>query len=82
MYESSDSHFLWTITRIKSGPDKLRLVTTILTNLGVMFIFRSVLEGRASKEMPLLSRLEFLEKFSENNSTLSDAEDNNSGPLN
>ena len=32
--------------------------------------------------MPESSRLEFLEKFSANNSALSDAEDNTYGPLN
>ena len=34
------------------------------------------------KEIPEPSRLEFLERFSANNFTLSDAEDNTSGPLN
>ena len=40
-----------------------------------------MLEGRTGKEIPKPSRLEFLEKFLENNFTLSEAEDNISGPL-
>ena len=58
---------------------------TFLTILGVTEILRSfklVLEGEAGKEIPELSRLEFLEKFSANNFGLSDAEDNTSRPLN
>ena len=38
-------------------------------------------EGRTGKEIPKPSRLEFLEKFLENNFALSEAEDNISGPL-
>ena len=38
--------------------------------------------GKTGKEIPESSRLEFLERFSANNFTLSDAEDNTSGPLN
>ena len=56
-----------------------------LTILGVMEILCSfilVLERKTSKEIPESLRLEFLEKFSANNFALSDAEDNNSGPLN
>ena len=52
---------------------------TFLTMLGVteiLYSFRLVLEGKTGKEMPESSRLEFLEKFSANNSALSDAEDN------
>ena len=59
--------------------------TTFLTLLGVTEIlcsFRLVLEGKTCKEIPETSRLEFIEKFSENNFALSDAEDNTSGPLN
>ena len=51
-------------------------VTEILCN------FRLVLEGKTVKEIPELSRLEFLEKFSVNNFALSDAEDNTSRLLN
>ena len=40
-----------------------------------------MLEGRTGKEIPKQSRLEFLEKFLENNFALSEAEDNISGPL-
>ena len=58
---------------------------TFLTILGVMEIlcsFRLALEGKTGKEIPELSRLVFLEKFSANNFALSDAEDSTSGPLN
>ena len=58
---------------------------TFLTILGVTEIlcsFKLVLEGKTGKEIPESSRLEFLEKFSASNFALSDAEDNNSGPLN
>ena len=58
---------------------------TFFTILGVTEIlcsFRLVLEGKTGKEIPEISRLEFLEKFSANNFTLLDAEDNISGPLN
>ena len=58
---------------------------TFLTILGVTDIsssFRLVLEGKTGKEITESSRFEFLEKFSANNFTLSDVEDNTSGPLN
>ena len=54
---------------------------TFLTILGLLCSFRLVLERKAGKEIPELSRLEFLEKFSANNFALSDAEDTTSGPL-
>ena len=41
-----------------------------------------VLEGKTGKEIPESLRLELLEKFLANNFTLSEAEDNTSGPLN
>ena len=56
-----------------------------LTILGVMEIlcsFKLALEGKTGKEIPVLSRLVFLEKFSANNYALSDAEDNTSRSLN
>ena len=65
--------------------DKSRFVIIFLTILGVtalLCIFRLVLEGKTGKEIPELSRLEFIEKFSANNFALSDAEDNTSGLLN
>ena len=43
---------------------------------------RLVLKGKTGKEIPEVSRLKFLEKFSANNFALSDAEDNTSGPFN
>ena len=80
--------FCRTTSRIQSGPDafdKSRFVMTILTILGVievLYSFRLVLEEKTGKEIPELSRLEFLEKFSANNFASSYAEDNTSGPLN
>ena len=77
---------LRTTTGIQSGPDAFdesRFVMTFLTILGIMDIlcsFRLVLEGKTGKEIPELSRFEFLEKFLANNFALSNAEDN-SGPL-
>ena len=44
--------------------------------------YKLVLEGETGKEIPESSRLEFLEKFSANSFTLSDAKDNTSGLLN
>ena len=58
---------------------------TFLTNLGVIEMLcslRLVLEEKTGKDISQSSRLEFLKKFLANNSTLSDAEDNTSGPLN
>ena len=58
---------------------------TFLTILGateILCSFKLVLEGKTGKEIPESSRLEFLEKFSANNFTLSNAEDNIFGSLN
>ena len=55
---------------------------TILGDTEILCSFKLVLEGKTGKEIPELSRLEFLEKFSANNFALSDAEDDTSGPLN
>ena len=72
----------------KSGPDafdKSRFIMTFLTILGVTEIlcsFKLVLEGKTGKEILESSRLEFLEKFSPNNFSLSDLEDSTSGLLN
>ena len=76
MYESSRSQFFRTTTGIQSGPDvfdESRFVMTFLTIFGIMEIlcnFRLVLEGKTGKEIPELSRLEFLEKFLANNFVL------------
>ena len=78
---------LTTAIDIKSGPDTFdesRFVMTFLTILGVTEILCSdklVLKGQTSKEITESSRLEFLEKFLAINFALSDAEDNNSRPL-
>ena len=44
--------------------------------------FQIALEGNSGKEILKASRLEFLEKFSANSSTLSATENNTTGPLN
>ena len=57
----------------------------VLTILGVTEIlcsFKLVLEGKTGKEIHESSRLEFLEKVSVNNFSLSDGEDNASRLLN
>ena len=72
--------FRTTTTGIQSGPvvfDKPKFIMTFLTILEVTEVlcsFRLVLQGKTGKEIPDLSRLEFLEKFSANNFVLSDAE--------
>ena len=84
VYECSGSQFFRTTTGIQSGPDAFDESRFIMT-LGVMEIlcsFTLVLEGKTGKEIPVSSRLEFLEKFLASNFALSDAEDNTSGPLN
>ena len=79
MYESSDSQFCCTSTRIQSRPgtfDESRLVMTPLTNVGVRGILctlRLVIEEKVGKEIPESSRLEFLEMFPSNNFVLADA---------
>ena len=57
---------------------------TFLTILGIIEIcsFKLVLEEKTGKEVSESSRLEFIEKFSSNNFTLSDAEGNTLGLLN
>ena len=87
IYESSDSQFFRTTIRIQPGPDAFdesRFVMTFLTILGVTEIlcsFRLVLEGKAGKDIPESSKLEFLERFLANNFALSNAEDLRSGEL-
>ena len=60
----------------------IRARLTILGVTEILCSFRLVLEGKTGKEITESSRLEFLEKFSGNNFALSDAEDNDSRPLN
>ena len=55
---------------------------TILGVTEILYSFTSVLEARIGKEVPVSSRIEFLEKFLPNKFALSDAEENISGPLN
>ena len=83
IYESSGSQFLWTTTRIQSGPAAFDKASQ-QTNLGVKEIcsFRLVLEGKTGKEIPQSSRIEFLETFLAHGFALSDAEDNTYRPLN
>ena len=54
---------------------------TLLGATEILCSFRLVLERETGKEVPKLSILEFLEKFSVNNLALSDAEDKISGPF-
>ena len=56
---------------------------TILEVTEILWSLKLVLEGKTDKEkeIPESSRLEFLEKFSANDSVLSDAENNTSGPF-
>ena len=88
MYESPVSQFFRTSTGIQSGPDAFdesRFAITFITILGITEIlcsFRLVLQEKRGKDIPKWPRLEFLEKLLANNFALSDAEDNNSGPLN
>ena len=78
MCESSGSQFFRTNTEIQSGPDAFnesKFSINFLTILGVIEIlcsFRLVLEGKAGKEIPKSTRLQFLS----NNFALSEAEDN------
>ena len=87
MKENSGSQFFRTTTGIQSGPDasdKSRFIITFLTLLGITEIlcfFKLFIEGKTGKDIPELSTLEFLEKFSANIFALSDAEDNTSRPL-
>ena len=53
----------------------------VLEATEILCSFKLVIAGKTSKEIPQSSRLDFLEMFSANNSALSDAEDNTSGPL-
>ena len=55
---------------------------TILAVTEILCSFKLVLGGKAGKEVPKPSRLEFLEKFSANYSASSDAESNISRPFN
>ena len=55
---------------------------TILRVTEILCSFKSVLEGKTGKEIPVSSRLEFLERFSAKNFALSDAEDNTSRSVN
>ena len=88
IYISLGSQFFRTTTGIQSGPDTFdesRFVIIFLTILGVTKVlcsFRLVLEGKAGKEIPESSRLEFLEKFLANSFALSYRKDNSSGLLN
>ena len=82
MKESSGSQFFKTTTGIQSRPDTFdasRFATTFFTVLSIPEIlcsFKLVLEVKTGKEIPELSRLEFLDL------ALSYADDNTSRPLN
>ena len=55
---------------------------TILGDTEILCSFKLVLEGKTGKEIPELSGLEFIENFSGNSFTFSDAENNTSRLLN
>ena len=55
---------------------------TILGVTEIVCSFKLVLEGKTGKVIPESSGLELLEKFSANNSALSNAKDKTSRPLN
>ena len=65
MYESSGSHFFRSTNGVLSGSyvfGESRLVMSFLTNLGVREIscsLRLVLPGKAVREIPQSSRVEF-----------------------
>ena len=68
---------------IRTG--RLQQITASYDNLGVariLYSFRLILEQKTGKEMPESGRLELFERFSANNSDLSNDEENTSGPLN
>ena len=65
-----------------TNQDSLRPFLTILGVTEILCSFKLVLEGKAGKEIPESSRLEFLEKFPANNFALSGAEDKTSRLLN
>ena len=72
---------------MQSGPDAIdrsRFIMIFVTILEVteICLFRLVLEGKACKEIPGSSRLEFLEMCSANNFASLDAEDSTSDPSN
>ena len=88
MYESSGSQFFRTTTGIQSWPgtsDESRFAMTfsnILRVAKILWSFRLVLEGKAGKEIPESSRLEFSENLLASNFALSDAEGSTSQQLN
>ena len=81
-YESSVSQFFRTTSGIQAGPDAFEVHYDLSGVMEILCSFILVLEGKAGKEIPESLRLEFLEKFSANNVSLSDAEDNTSWLLN
>ena len=72
-HKSLDSQFFRTTTGIQSGPDASDESWFVLTFLIILVVaetlcsFTLVLEGKTSKKISELSRLEFLEKFLANN---------------
>ena len=73
LHKSLDSQFFRTTTGIQSGPDASDESWFVLTFLIILVVaetlcsFTLVLEGKTSKKISELSRLEFLEKFLANN---------------
>ena len=88
MYENSGSQFFRTTTGIQSWPDTsdesrfVMIFLNILRVAKILWSFRLVLEGKAGKEIPESSRLDFSENFLASNFALSDAEGSTSQQLN
>ena len=81
IYESSSSQVFRTITGIQSTRDafgKARVIMTFLTILCITKILCSKYRREGRSRNTESSRLEVLEKFSENNFALSDIEDKTS----
>ena len=89
MYKSSDSQFFRTTAAIQSWPDAFNISRFVMTFFNYLGSYRNIMQFQISSRrenmlwyIPELSRSEFLEKFSADNSALSDAEDNTSWLLN
>ena len=86
MYESSGSQFFRTSNGIQSGPDAFHessstILEVIQLYSWILCSFRLDLEGKIDNEIPVSSRLEFLEEFLAKN-FVNNNRSNTSGPLN
>ena len=85
-YESSGSQFFRTSNGIQSGPDAFHessstILEVIQLYSWILCSFRLDLEGKIDNEIPVSSRLEFLEEFLAKN-FVNNNRSNTSGPLN